>query len=180
MYDGEAKSDELLLENSIIDINKVSKAYPLTKIVCERILNIAHIEEQLNSTILRFGMVYGPRKKPGGPVEGIFKEIVEKGEVEMFGSVKTARRFTHVNDIISGIILYVGLNGFNTFNLCGDNLISLEDVIKTGSKILNIDVSIKQVKAGERTIRNPSNAKIKKSLKLKSSITLSDGLKTLM
>lgn len=180
VYDGEADSDKLLLEDCSIDINKVTKVYPLTKLVGERVLHIAHIDEQINATVLRFGMAYGASKKFPGPVEGIIKEMRNQEYVDMYGSIDTARRFTHVSDIVKGIVLSIGLEGFNVINLCGDNLISLRDIVNVGKKLLDKNVKIVQKNNSPKTVRNPDNKKAKRVLNLDKSTSIEEGIKSLL
>ena len=90
----------------------------------------------MDITILRFGIFYGPRKEEWSAVEEISNKIKNEKEI-IVGSLKTGRRFVHVNDIVRGIILSLGLTGLHTINLTGDRVITLEDIIRISESIFN-------------------------------------------
>ena len=87
-------------------------------------------------TILRFGIIYGPRKSNWSAVESIFNQVKNQDKVTV-GSLKTGRRFVHVSDIARGITHSLGLNGFNIINLTGNNIVTLKDIIDLSQEIFN-------------------------------------------
>ena len=103
-------------ENEIIDASKHTSEYALSKIVSEINLKQQFMNKFCSVTILRFGIIYGPRKNNWSAVESIFNQIKNKSEITI-GSLKNGRRFIHVSDIADGIIKSIGLNGFNILNL---------------------------------------------------------------
>ncbi|OGD63361.1 hypothetical protein A2160_02660 [Candidatus Beckwithbacteria bacterium RBG_13_42_9] len=176
---GDSKSEELKDENSIIDPRKLTSAYALSKLVSEQNLRQEHERDFCPVTILRFGIIYGPRKANWSAVESLFHAVKSKDTIEV-GSLKTARRFIHVTDIGKGIIASLGHKGFEIFNLGGNELITLKDIIETSLNLLGKKPKIVQSNPGETSIRNISNAKIKKALGWQPEISLKIGLKTLL
>jgi nucleoside-diphosphate-sugar epimerase len=110
-------------EDTFIDYNLLTSDYAKSKLISER-----HLKDFYNTykttdvTILRFGIIYGNRKKNWSAVESLFNEIKLKKKITI-GSFKTARKFIHVNDICEGIIKSINLEGFNVINLQGKKLI---------------------------------------------------------
>ena len=90
-------------EDEIIDISKHTSEYALSKIVSEINLKQQFMNKFCSVTILRFGIIYGPRKNNWSAVESIFDQIKNKSEITI-GSLKNGRRFIHVSDIVDGII----------------------------------------------------------------------------
>lgn len=172
-------SDEEKDENSLIDVTKHTSEYALSKLVSE-----ANLREQFNRdgnsiTILRFGIIYGPREKNWSAVESICSKVKNNDEVSV-GSLKTGRRFIHVSDIANGIIRSIGLDGFNIINLTADEVITLNDIIQETEKIYEKKVKIIETNSLEISLRNPSNNKAKKILNWKPEIKLREGLKSII
>ena len=172
------KIDEEQDEKSLININKHTSEYALSKLVSEANLRQQY-ERGFNSvTILRFGIIYGSRKNNWSAVESIFNTVKNNDEV-IVGSLKNGRRFIHVSDISDGIIKAIGLKGFNVINLSGEEIITMYDIIETSQKILGKTVKIIENNASTINIRNPSNNKAKTLLNWKPKILFSEGLKSL-
>jgi nucleoside-diphosphate-sugar epimerase len=178
---GEKKSSKRVNENEVIDANKINSIYILSKIVIERYLKILNLFK--NVTILRFGIVYGAEHKQSWSiVEQIYdlvKNNVNKNHIDI-RSKKTSRCFIHVDDLVKGIMKSVKYNSkFNIFNLSGDKLISVIDIIRITKKILNINnktILIKQSNQFKPSIKSTCNKKIKKNLNWKPKIKLKEFL----
>lgn len=131
----------------------------------------------LDATILRFGIIYGNRFS-GSAVEGLYNQAKTQ-DVITIGSAKTGRRFIHVDDIVSGILTCVGRKGFETFDLTGDRLITLEDIIKTSARLLDREVSIIETDPDNPSVRDYDNSATKAALGWKPMIDLEHGLRTI-
>lgn len=176
---GECNNSERKDEASLIDITKLSSEYALSKLVSEANLRQKFQHNFCSVTILRFGIIYGSRKKNWSAVESIFNTVRTKDEI-MVGSLKTGRCFIHVSDIALGIIKSIGLDGFDIINLEGDKLITLRDIIKISEKILNKTPPIIETDPLKISIRNISNEKALKLLNFKPEIDLEAGLRLLL
>jgi UDP-glucose 4-epimerase len=174
----EFKEGEEKNEESIIDISKHTSEYALSKLVSES--NLRQISQQgvKNITILRFGIIYGPRPNSLSAVESIFNNIKTKNEIQV-GSLKNGRRFVHITDIAKGISKAIGLEGFNIINLTSDKIITLGDIIEKSQKILNKSIKVIETDPKNINVRNPGNKKAKKILGWNAEIDIEEGLKTL-
>jgi nucleoside-diphosphate-sugar epimerase len=177
VYD-EFRNDEEKDENSLINIFNHKSEYALSKLVSESNLRQQHFRDDLDITILRFGIIYGPRKNGWSAVEEISNKIKNEKEI-VVGSLKTGRRFVHVNDIVRGIILSLGLTGLHTINLTGDRVITLEDIIRISESLFNKKSIIKEENPKNISIRDPSNRKAQEMINWKPLISLEEGIKTL-
>lgn len=173
---GGVRNNEMQLEDQAIDITKMTSEYALTKIVAEQCLKLSF--QLPGITILRFGIVYGPRAANWSAVESLFNAVRTKDEVQV-GALATARRFIHVEDIVSGILAGVGRTGTEIFNLSFDRLISLGEVIETSMKISGRKPKIVETNPSQVSIRNPDNARARASLGWAPAIDLDAGLATL-
>ncbi|TSA18594.1 MAG: NAD(P)-dependent oxidoreductase [Nitrosopumilales archaeon] len=178
VYD-EFKVNEEKDEDSYINAANLDSEYALSKLVSEINLRQQYKNGFCNTTILRFGIIYGPRKNNWSAVESIFSGVKNKPEITI-GSLHTGRRFVHVSDIARGIIMSIGLKGFNIINLTSNKIITLQDIIETSQKILNKTSRIIETNPSQISLRNPSNNKAKKILDWEPKMDLETGLRTLL
>ena len=173
---GDVRNDEIQVEDQPIDVSQMTSFYAMTKIVGERILALD--DSKMSKTILRFGIIYGPRRSNWSAVESLFNTVSEQPEV-LVGCLDTARRFIHVDDIVSGVLNSVGQTGVEIFNISGDRLITLREVVETSAAILRTDVAIVESDPEAVSVRNPDNQKARANLEWAPRVDLRTGLETL-
>jgi UDP-glucose 4-epimerase len=178
VYD-EFKENEIKDEEDFINISNHHSEYALSKLVSENNLRQKYEQGFCSVTILRFGIIYGPRKNNWAAVESILNTVKNQSEVKV-GSLRNARRFIHISDIANGIRKSIGLTGFNILNLTGDKLITMKDLIEKSQIVLGKSVKIIETDPSQRNIRNPSNEKAKQILSWKPEIDLETGLKSIL
>lgn len=171
--------DEEKDEESLIDIAGHTSEYALSKLVSEANLREQYKRGFIPTTIFRFAIIYGPRKVGWSAVESVMSSV-KKSDAVTVGSLKSGRRFVHVKDIASGIIMGLGRNDFQIINLAGDEMVRMGDIIRESEKILNKKVTVTESNASAVSVRNPSNKKAKSLLGWSPKVTLAEGLKTLV
>ncbi len=177
VYD-EFKENQSKNEESPINSLSLTSEYALSKLTSEINLKQQYDNGFCNTTILRFGIIYGPRKNNWSAVESIASQVKNKEEIRV-GSLRNGRRFIHISDIANGILKSLSLKGFNTINLSGDKIITIGDLIKTCEKFYHKKIKVVENDANEQNIRNPSKQKAKEIIDWSPQITLEDGLKTI-
>lgn len=164
----QSEADELKL-------NAVNSLYAMTKLFGESLIRV---ESKVPYSILRFGIVYGPRFPPGSAAESIAWKIYLDEEVKV-GSSATARRFIYINDLINGILkcIKIGPSYLNQkiLNLSGSELVSLNDVVCTSNRILKKSARIIESSASP-SIRNPVIDRAVELLNWKPKVDLESGL----
>ena len=164
-------------EEDPINIANHTSEYALSKLVSEANLRQKFEHGFCPTTILRFGIIYGPRKGNWSAVESIFNSVATQDTVSV-GSLKTGRRFVHVSDIASGILAAVGLSGFEIINLQGNQMISLGDIINVSKEITKKNPSVTEKNPGQVSLRTVSNEKAKKIIGWEAKIDLKEGLQS--
>jgi UDP-glucose 4-epimerase len=95
--------------SSTIYSDKLSNPYTLGKSASEDILQMYEKIYNLKYNLMYFYNVYGPREADYGEHSTVircFKKAVVAGEpLRIFGSGRKTRDFTHVDDVIDGIII---------------------------------------------------------------------------
>jgi UDP-glucose 4-epimerase len=165
-------------EESPLNPHALVSEYAFSKLVSEVNFKQKYQHGFCPTTILRFGIIYGPREKNWSAVESLFNAVKTQEEVKV-GALKTGRNFIHVEDIVSGIMASLGLNGFNIINLQADKFVSLGDIIEVSKKILGKNPKVVETAADNYNLRNVSNAKAAKLIGWKPRFDLEEGLKSL-
>ena len=173
---GQVSNDSEQQESDEIYIQRLDSIYAITKAVGEHYLKL--LREDLAVTILRFGIIYGPRPSNWSAVESLFDSVKNKEEV-VVGSLKAGRRFVHVDDICAGILAAVGQTDFEIFNISSDSTITLGQIIDESRIIHGTNPRVTESSPEKISLRNPSNVKAKRRLNWSPIVSLSDGLKSL-
>ena len=173
---GQVSNDSEQQESDEIHIQRLDSIYAITKAVGEHYLKL--LREDLAVTILRFGIIYGPRPSNWSAVESLFDSVKNKEEV-VVGSLKAGRRFIHVDDICAGILAAVGQTDFEIFNISSDSTVTLGQVIKESRRIHGTTPRVTESSPEKIGLRNPSNLKAKQQLNWSPLVSLSDGVKSL-
>ena len=141
-------------EKDELKLTSLNSLYAMTKLFGESLIRV---DSKIPYTILRFGIVYGPRFPPGSAAESIAWKVYSDEEVKI-GSKNTSRRFIYIDDLISGILncIETGPSFLNQkiINISGSELISLDNLVNTSNKILKKSARINE-NSGTPSIRNP-------------------------
>ena len=141
-------------ESDRLDLADLNSLYAMTKLFGESLIRSASL---VPYTILRFGIVYGPRKVPGSSAESIALKVYAGEEISV-GSKETARRFIFIDDLIAGILQSASkgpdLLNSKILNLAGSELVSLDQIVSAANEILGKSSVI--IDGGKiASIRNP-------------------------
>ncbi|WP_031571375.1 NAD-dependent epimerase/dehydratase family protein [Rheinheimera texasensis] len=169
----------LKTENSLINISNHTSEYALSKLVSENNLRQKYQHGFCDTTILRFGIIYGPRPTNWSAVESLFFQVRDQTEIKV-GSLETARSFIHVDDIVAGIIASFQTKGFEIINLQGSKLISLGEIISLSEQIHDKTVQISETAPAAPNIRNVSNEKATNLIGFRAQLDLEAGLRSLL
>jgi UDP-glucose 4-epimerase len=162
-------------EDEPVDPLALTSDYALSKFVGETVLRQCHLSEGTAVTILRFGIIYGPRRDNWSAVESLLAKVAA-GEPVRIGSGRTARGFVHVADIARAIIAGVGRSGFETFNIQADRPVTLREVVETSAEILGRTCELIETDPANPSIRNVSGDLARQQLGWRPQTSLAEGL----
>lgn len=162
-------------ENSAIDIQALTSEYALSKLVSEANLRQKHFHGFCPVTILRLGIIYGPRANNWSAVEALLNAVSMQDDVTV-GALATARRFIHVSDVARAFRQSIGLDGFHILNVQGAEEVSLGDVIETSKRLLNRQTVVAEKDSTHPSIRRVSAEKAKKTINFTADISLEQGM----
>ncbi len=177
---GEWKDRNLIKnDESPLNVHTLTSEYAFSKLVSEVNLKQKFQHGFCSTTLLRFGIIYGPRETNWSAVESLFHAVRTQDEVRV-GSCNTGRCFIHVEDIVSGIIASLGLEGFHILDLQGDQFITLGDIIDMSKTILDRTPRVIETAPEQYNVRHVSNLKAKRLVGWQPQFQLEEGLCTLM
>ncbi|MCA9699282.1 MAG: GDP-mannose 4,6-dehydratase [Myxococcales bacterium] len=106
--------------------------YAATKIAGEALCHShAHLHE-LQIVSLRFFTVYGPRQRPDLAIRKFTERILRGESIELYGDGDSSRDYTHVSDIVAGILAALDYDGSGhaLFNLGNTAPLRLLDMVR--------------------------------------------------
>ncbi|MDA3792750.1 MAG: NAD-dependent epimerase/dehydratase family protein [Elusimicrobia bacterium] len=155
--------------------------YGASKLAMEFYLNFYQDNYGLDSAVLRFGNVYGPRQDPHGEagVIAIFAGRMLKGEdIYIFGDGKQVRDYVYVGDVVEANIraLKKGAGVYNIGTGESESVNELFDILKeiTG---YGKDAVYEAARSGELQVSRLGVKKAAEKLGVKAGVSFKEGLK---
>jgi UDP-glucose 4-epimerase len=129
-------------------------------------------------TILRFGIPYGPRARPAAVIPQFFKSALAGRPLTIAGGGKQSRRFTYVGDIARGVVAGLAPEARNrVYNLSSDETVTILQLAEAVSQIVgDTDILHTEGRAGDFRGVEISNARIARELGWRASTALEEGL----
>ncbi len=89
-------------------------------------------EQRLACAALRFFTVYGPRQRPEMAITLFTRAVLAGQPITMFGDGSMRRDYTHVDDIVRGILAAVERSpvGFRAYNLGSSSPVDLRELVQ--------------------------------------------------
>ena len=163
-------------EDAPIDAARLGSEYAFSKYVSENNLRQQAAHGFCPATILRFGIVYGPRRSNWSAVEALLNAVATTDEIRV-GSRATARRFIHVADVAEGILAALGrTQAYEIFNIQGPSLVTLGEVIARSGELLGRAPGVVETDPGSPSVRPVSSRKAAEALGWSARIAIRDGL----
>lgn len=112
-------------------LTRTISPYAATKLAGEQICSNYASLFGIRCQCLRFFTVYGPRQRPDLAIAKFTKSILAGEPIQQYGDGSTARDYTYIKDIISGILAATKYNSeeFEIFNLGGSATTTLSELI---------------------------------------------------
>ena len=138
--------------------------YSLSKWMGEQVCKLYHQVYDLQSVVIRYFNVYGPREPLRGayaPVIGLFKRQFESGcPITIVGDGEQRRDFTYIDDVVDANIIAMNLKTtkFKTYNIGTGKNYSINEIARLigGDRVKTETVSERQAEVRE-TLADISN-----------------------
>ena len=138
--------------------------YAATKKAGELLCYSHHHLYGLHVACLRFFTVYGPRQRPEMAIHKFTRLLWQGKDVEQYGDGTSARDYTYVSDIVSGILrAWERCRGYRVYNLGGSRTVTLSDLLAKIAQRLGVPKRVRAMPAQpgdvERTWADVSRAR---------------------
>lgn len=170
-------------EGHIIDedtpLSAPSHLYTATKIASEYYCQCYSKLYGLETTILRYGIPYGPRARAGAVIP-IFVEKAIKGEpLTIAGDGSQYRNFVYVEDLAEGNVLALKEVAKNKiYNLDGKEKITIRQIAETIQKILGkVEIKYVEGRKGDFSGKEIRTIRAKEELGWEPKVCFEDGLR---
>jgi UDP-glucuronate 4-epimerase len=125
---------------------KPPSPYAATKRSAELLCEVAHAIHGCPITMLRFFTVYGQRQRPDLAIRKFSTAVLRRNEVTVFGDGSMARDFTHVHDIVRGVVSAMGeTKGLRTVNLGNSSPCTVRDLVQKIGRVLKTEPKVTSV-----------------------------------
>jgi len=156
--------------------------YGVTKLSAENLVKAYEANFGLDTTILRYFSVYGPRQRPDMAYHKFINAINRNELITIYGDGHQSRTNTYVDDIVEATIASMNLNDCHEdkiFNIAGSESWELIEVIEKIETILGKKASIKYEinRHGDQNFTKGDTTKARKFLKWEARTTIDDGLR---
>jgi UDP-glucose 4-epimerase len=158
--------------------------YTTSKLCSEFLCQDFKSLKNLNFTILRYGIPYGPRMWPGLVLRAFTENALSNKPIVINGDGSARRRFINVKDLAQGHLLALDSKADNQiYNLEGDKDVTIKelaDLVSLNIKDVKVEYIIDETRAGELKTDSIeiSNQKMKKDLGWKINVSIEEGVKS--
>ena len=168
------------------DMKKNPKSpYAVSKLAGEGYVQVYSSLYGLNTTILRYFNVYGPRQKDShysGVIAIWLGRIIRNEDLIIFGDGQNSRDFTYIKDVVRANVLAAKLDkSGEIFNIGANSPIKLIDLARLMLKITNkenLNINYSDPRPGDILHSYADISKAKKLLKFEPEYIQEQGLKT--
>jgi UDP-glucuronate 4-epimerase len=133
---------------------------------------------------LRFFTVYGPRQRPEMAITLFARAMLAQRRIVLFGDGTMKRDFTHVDDIVRGVLLAMdrGPQGFRTYNLGSGSPIQLMTLVEALADLTGTHPEIDHapVPLGDVEATYADIARAQRELGWEPKVMLRDGLESVI
>jgi nucleoside-diphosphate-sugar epimerase len=116
--------------------------YGVSKLAAENLCHLYRRNFGVESVILRFFTVYGPRQRPDMGFHRFIRAVLEGGSIPVYGDGSQTRDFTYVSDIIDGVEAAASAPDGSVLNLGGGSRVSLADVLDLLGEVMGQEVRL--------------------------------------
>ncbi len=117
--------------------------YGVSKLAAEKLVELYHVNDGLNTASLRYFTVYGPRQRPDMAFHRLLKCAKTGDTFSLFGDGRQTRDFTFVTDAVAATIAASerGRAGA-VYNIGGGSRVSMLEVIETIQDVTDSELKI--------------------------------------
>lgn len=132
------------------DVSGPISPYAATKRACELIAHAHCSLTRMPVACLRFFTVFGPRQRPDLAIAKFLRRVGRGEPIDVFGDGSTARDYTYVDDVITGVLAAyerIDAFGFRIWNLGSDHPVALDEMVRTVGRVTGREPQVRRAGA---------------------------------
>jgi len=155
-----------------------SHLYTATKIASEYYCQCYSKLYNLPTTILRYGIPYGPRARDGAVVPIFVKKALSGQPLTIAGDGSQFRNFVYVEDLAEGNVLALKPIAANKiYNLDGTEKVSIKMIAETIQKLVgNVSIEYVQGRPGDFSGKDISSERARRELNWEPKVSFEEGV----
>lgn len=127
-------------------LGRPGSPYGASKIAAEAYCHVYHHLHGLPVIVARLFNVVGPRQRPELAISKFVRLMLRGEPIPVYGDGSTSRDYTHVGDIVAGILAALGADlDYEVINLGHSQPVLLRDLIFTIEDVLGIEAKIERL-----------------------------------
>jgi len=154
--------------------------YGVSKLMGEHYVRVYSLLHGIRATCLRFFTVYGPRQRPDLAIRSFTAAIAAGREIPMFGDGSTERDYTHIADILKGVVAALDRpEPFAVYNLGESRPVPLRTLVDLLGEYVGKKPIVKQLPEQPGDVRRTfaSIEKARKNLGYDPNVPIEEGLR---
>lgn len=171
--------EEEVDEDTPLLVQNVNHTYTASKVAAELFMQSYNKLYDVDFTILRYGIPYGPRGRSGTVITNFVNRALGNEPLIIHGDGSQYRNFIFVEDLAEGNRVALQDSAKNKiFNLEGIRPITIREVAETVSELLpGVKIEYKDARAGDFKGKIASNAKALRELGWKPKVDIEEGIR---
>lgn len=164
-------------EETPLSVNSVNHVYTASKVSAEMLCHSYSKLYKLDTTILRYGIPYGPRARMGTVLATFVNRAMKGQPIVIQGDGSAWRNFVYVEDLALGNVAALQDAAKNqTFNLEGSERTSVRQIADMVKEFFpKADIRYVEARAGDLAPKIVSNKKAEQLLGWKPTVSFEDG-----
>ena len=153
--------------------------YTATKLAGELYCRSYRELYRVESTVLRFGIPYGPRARPAAVIPIFVRKALAGEPLTLAGGGLQTRRFVYVEDIAEGVVAGLAPQAADrTYNLVGDEEVTIREIAeRVRDEIGDVELVITEGRAGDFKGAEVSGARAASELGWEARTPFAEGLR---
>lgn len=170
-------ADEVVDETT--PLNSPSHLYTATKLASEHYCKAYSKLYGLETTILRYGIPYGPRSRDGAVIPVFVSKALNGEPITIQGDGSQYRKFIYVEDLAEGNVLALkAIARDKTYNMDGNEKITIRQIAEAIKKIVgNVKIKYTPARPGDFSGKDVSTKLAEEELGWKLKVNFEEGLK---
>ncbi len=155
-----------------------SHFYSATKLASELYCKSYSTMYEVPTTILRYGIPYGPRARDGAVIPIFVKKAFSGEPITIQGDGLQFRKFVYVEDLAEGNVAAMNSkHNHSIYNLDGEEKVTIKQIAETIQKIIgNVEIKYLPARPGDFAGKEISSEKAKNELNWQPSTSFEDGV----